>query len=319
MLGSWSIGLPRIRRCSSSWSQPAASCSPASGSRASAWGSRRFSSPASRSGRPSRASRSPSPSGRSGCRSSSTRSGWPAAPASSGRCAAAGSASNARPRRRRARVARRRSLRLDRRPLRTDRRRHLRRRAHEHPCARGGTRLPEGPRAVRQLRRGRRAARRRLRTRLSARRAAAAARLPPDPPRPARVEHAARGATAEVERDGLPALAELAHAHRKPVTFGRLVRDGHPVPATPNLHPRGGDLLTVVGEYAAVQEVISDVGFESDSRQSSTAMTSTFAGSPSRTMRLPAGGSATSRSTSASARRPRASVGATSTSSPTPT
>ncbi len=70
--------------------------------------------------------------------------------------------------------------------------------------------------------------------------------------------------TAEVERGGLPALAELAHAHRKPVTFGRLVRDGHPVPATPNLHPRRGDLLTVVGEYAAVQEVISEVGFESD-------------------------------------------------------
>jgi putative transport protein len=70
--------------------------------------------------------------------------------------------------------------------------------------------------------------------------------------------------TAEVERDGLPALAELAHAHRKPVTFGRLVRDGHPVPATPNLHPREGDLLTVVGEYTAVQAVISDVGFESD-------------------------------------------------------
>ena len=70
--------------------------------------------------------------------------------------------------------------------------------------------------------------------------------------------------TAEVERDGLPALAELAHAHRKPVTFGRLVRDGHPVPATPNLHPREGDLLTVVGEYSAVQAVISDVGFESE-------------------------------------------------------
>ncbi len=70
--------------------------------------------------------------------------------------------------------------------------------------------------------------------------------------------------TAEVERDGLPALAELAHAHRRPVTFGRLVRDGRPVPATPNLHPREGDLLTVVGEYAAVQQVISDVGFESE-------------------------------------------------------
>ena len=70
--------------------------------------------------------------------------------------------------------------------------------------------------------------------------------------------------TAEVERDGLPALSELAHAHHKPVTFGRLVRDGHPVPATPNIHPREGDLLTVVGEYSAVQAVISDVGFESD-------------------------------------------------------
>jgi len=70
--------------------------------------------------------------------------------------------------------------------------------------------------------------------------------------------------TAEVERGGLPALAELAQAHAKPVTFGRLVRDGHPVPATPNLHPRRGDLLTVVGEYAAVRQVIEDVGFESE-------------------------------------------------------
>ena len=68
--------------------------------------------------------------------------------------------------------------------------------------------------------------------------------------------------TAEVERDGLPALGELAHSHSRPVTFGRLVRDGHPVPATPNLHPREGDLLTVVGESAAVAAVISDVGFE---------------------------------------------------------
>ena len=71
--------------------------------------------------------------------------------------------------------------------------------------------------------------------------------------------------TAEVERDGLPALGELAHSHSRPVTFGRLVRDGHPVPATPNLHPREGDLLTVVGESAAVAAVISDVGFESAS------------------------------------------------------
>ncbi len=70
--------------------------------------------------------------------------------------------------------------------------------------------------------------------------------------------------TAEVERGGLPALAVLAHGGNEPVTFGRLVRDGHPVPATPNLHPREGDLLTVVGGYAAVQEVISEVGFESD-------------------------------------------------------
>ena len=69
--------------------------------------------------------------------------------------------------------------------------------------------------------------------------------------------------TAEVEREGLPALGELAHSHSAPVTFGRLVRDGRPVPATPGLHPREGDLLTVVGESDAVDAVISDVGFES--------------------------------------------------------
>jgi len=70
--------------------------------------------------------------------------------------------------------------------------------------------------------------------------------------------------TAEIERAGLPPLRELAHELDDTVTFGRLVRDGHPVPATPDLRPREGDLLTVVGAPASVAHVISAVGFESE-------------------------------------------------------
>jgi putative transport protein len=67
--------------------------------------------------------------------------------------------------------------------------------------------------------------------------------------------------TAVVERDDLPTLGELA-GHD--VTFGRLVRSGAIVPATPDLRPQPGDLVTVVGERALVAEVVARLGAESD-------------------------------------------------------
>lgn len=70
--------------------------------------------------------------------------------------------------------------------------------------------------------------------------------------------------TAEIELENLPPLGQLQHDSGDAVTFGRLVHDGHPVAATPDLRPHEGDLLTIVGEPKSVAAVISAVGVESD-------------------------------------------------------
>lgn len=67
--------------------------------------------------------------------------------------------------------------------------------------------------------------------------------------------------TALVQREGLPTLGEVA-GHD--VTFGRLVREGKIVPATPEVRPAPGDLVTVVGERALVDEVVARLGAESE-------------------------------------------------------
>ena len=70
--------------------------------------------------------------------------------------------------------------------------------------------------------------------------------------------------TAEVERGGLPRWPSSHTPMTSRSPSAGSCATATPCPRPPNLHPREGDLLTVVGEYAAVQAVISDVGFESD-------------------------------------------------------
>ncbi len=71
-------------------------------------------------------------------------------------------------------------------------------------------------------------------------------------------------ATALVERDGLPTLGEIRHAHDDDVAFGRLRHGATTAPAVDHslLHP--GDLVTVVGAPASVATVVAELGTRSD-------------------------------------------------------
>lgn len=64
--------------------------------------------------------------------------------------------------------------------------------------------------------------------------------------------------TVRVELDRLPPLCEIAP--RLGVAFGRLERDGSTMLATPELEPRPGDLLSVVGDPARVRVAAERLG-----------------------------------------------------------
>jgi putative transport protein len=72
--------------------------------------------------------------------------------------------------------------------------------------------------------------------------------------------HALVSRTAAVERAPGGSLGELAAALGGGVTFGRLKRAGELVVATPDLVPRPGDLVSVIGEEADVARAIERLG-----------------------------------------------------------
>ena len=68
--------------------------------------------------------------------------------------------------------------------------------------------------------------------------------------------------TAHVDAEGLPPLRELRRG-LEGVAFGRLERDGETVLAEPDVVPRPGDLVSVVGAPAQVEAVTERLGHES--------------------------------------------------------
>lgn len=71
-------------------------------------------------------------------------------------------------------------------------------------------------------------------------------------------------ATALVERDDLPPLGEIRHAHEGEVTFGRLRHEGTMTPAVDQAVPAPGDLVTVVGPPESVATVVAELGTRSE-------------------------------------------------------